>query len=224
VSPPALAQRVLTPVLRSAGLVGIERIIASHADWDHAGGLGAVRELYPDAEILVSRWNAATRAGRLLAQTSPRTVRHLAAGDGFALGEARAEVLQPAADSLGGRNDNSLVIVLAFGATRVLLTGDIERRAEEELRKLPELPGVSVLKVPHHGSRTSSGAALLARLRPTIAVAQLAGRNRFGFPHEEVVARYASFGTAWLSTAADGEVELVSDGQMARLRSCRGTD
>ncbi len=223
-SPPALAQRVLSPVLRRAGLAGLERIIASHADWDHAGGLAAVEELYPGAEILVSRWNAAPDGGRGLAQASPRTIHHLAAGDGFALGEARAEVLQPGADSLGGRNDNSLVIVLAFGATRVLLTGDIERRAEEELRKLPDLPGVSVLKVPHHGSRTSSGAALLARLRPSIAVAQLAGRNRFGFPHEEVVARYASFGSAWLSTAADGEVELVSDGQMARLRPCRGDD
>lgn len=65
---------------------------------------------------------------------------------------------------------------------------------------------------------------MLERLRPTIAVAQLARRNRFGFPHEEVVARYASFGTAWLSTAVDGEVELVSDGQIARLRPCRGTD
>jgi len=205
-------------------VAGLERIIASHADWDHAGGLAAARELYPDAEVLVSRWNTSGDGGRSRAQASRPTVRYLAAGDGFALGEARAEVLQPGADSLGGRNDNSLVIVLAYGATRVLLTGDIERRGEEELRKLPDLPGVSVLKVPHHGSRTSSGAALLARLRPTIAVAQLASRNRFGFPHDEVVARYASFRTAWLSTAADGEVELVSDGQMARLRLCRGTD
>lgn len=223
-SPPALAQRVLRPVMSRAGFAGLERIIASHADWDHAGGLAAVRELYPDAATHVSHWNAAAGGGRGLDPAPPGRVRHLAAGDGFALGEAWAEVLHPGAHSLGGRNDNSVVVVVAFGATRVLLTGDIEHRAEEELRNLPELPGVSVLKVPHHGSRTSSGAALLERLRPTIAVAQLARRNRFGFPHEEVVARYASFGTAWLSTAADGEVELVSDGQMARLRLCRGTD
>jgi competence protein ComEC len=62
---------------------------------------------------------------------------------------------------------------------------------------------------------------LLARLRPAAAVVQAARRNRFGFPHPEVVERYRQLGVAWLVTAEAGEIRMVSDGQISRLQRCR---
>jgi competence protein ComEC len=102
-----------------------------------------------------------------------------------------------------------------------LLTGDIEESGELRLGERGDLSGATVLKVPHHGSRTSSRQGLIQKLRPTVAVAQLSLRNRFGFPHPEVVARYEALGAAWLATSVHGEIRMVSDGQLSRLQLCR---
>ena len=223
-APPSMLSSVVLPVLRRSGLIGIQRIIASHEDWDHAGGLQEVRAAYPDAEFLLSPRN--THAGELRGIAGRKCPESgwLQAGDRLVLGGARAEVLQPGARSLGGRNDNSLVLAVQFGATSLLLTGDIETAGEQNLVRHSRVAGSSILKVPHHGSRTSSQPALLDKVRPAAAVVQAGRRNRFGFPHAEVVARYRSRGAVWLNTAAEGEIRMVSDGQIARLRTCRRSE
>ena len=122
-----------------------------------------------------------------------------------------------AIDPLASENDNSLVLVLGYAGRRVLFAGDIEAEGEAALVAAGPEP-VDVLKVPHHGSRTSSSKALLAALRPRLAVASLAAGNRYRFPHPDVVARYRARevplyrtdrdGALSLRIAADGELEL----------------
>ena len=216
-----LASRVVAPVLQDSRLSGVHRIIASHADWDHAGGLAALWAKYPQAEFMVSGQSALDRRGPGWGQAPRAEWTRLGAGDVLSAGRSSVEVLQPGDQPMGGRNNNSLVLQIRYGATTVLLTGDIEAPAEARLGERPSLGGATLLKVPHHGSRTSSQPSLLARLLPTVAVAQLASQNRFGFPHEEVVERYRKLKTAWLSTDTHGAIGMVSDGQLSRLRPCR---
>jgi competence protein ComEC len=101
------------------------------------------------------------------------------------------------------------VLLVAAGAVRVLLAGDIERPSEMVLLgggRLPER--VDLLVAPHHGSRTSSSPAFVARVRPRHVVYAAGYRHHFGHPHPEVVARYARFGAQPWNTASDGAVQF----------------
>jgi competence protein ComEC len=132
----------------------------------------------------------------------------------------------PAGDFGGlGTNDRSLVLSLAFGGHQVLFGGDIERAAEGRLLALEtERLRSTILKVPHHGSRTSSTAAFVAAVRPTLAVVSAGFRNPFGFPHPEVLRRYAAAGCRVLRTDADGAISLRidADGNIAAQRTRQG--
>jgi competence protein ComEC len=117
------------------------------------------------------------------------------------------------------------VLRVAAGGTAMLLTGDIERGAERALVRAGLAPAAALL-VPHHGSRSSSSAELLAAARPQLAVAATGYRNRFGHPAPEVQARYAQAGARLLRTDRDGAVELrlSPDGlgvQLERARRAR---
>ena len=116
------------------------------------------------------------------------------------------------------RNDDSLVIELRYGRVSVVLPGDIGRAVEAELS--PEVPPapLRVLKVPHHGSQTSSSAEFIAALRPRVAVVSAGRPNRFGHPAPDVVRRYQDFGVMVLHTG-DGAISLCTDGSSLSLAS-----
>ena len=134
----------------------------------------------------------------------------------------RVDVLWPqAADGNCDDNDRSIVLRLSYGGRRVLLTGDIEAAAEERLLHRHAGTGAleaDVLKIAHHGSRTSSTAGFVAAVAPKLAVASVGRNNRYGFPAGAVVERLRGLGTTVLRTdtagavlvrlAADGELEL----------------
>jgi competence protein ComEC len=102
-----------------------------------------------------------------------------------------------------------------------LLTGDIEAAGERAL--VDRLAGrrFDVLKAPHHGSRTSSGATLLDAVAPWLAVASAGSSNRYGFPHAEVVRRYADRGIPLLSTDRVGAVSVVMDARGVRVETAK---
>ena len=109
-------------------------------------------------------------------------------------------------------NDESLVLTLGFAGRRVLFTGDIEAPAEDRLIGLPEgVLASSILKVPHHGSRTSSTARFVDAVAPQLAVISVGFDNRFGFPHPDVVRRYAARRCLVARTDEDGAVQVRVD-------------
>ena len=101
----------------------------------------------------------------------------------------------------------------------MLFRSDVEEEGEAALLAQERLGPVTVLKAPHHGSRTSSTPALLSRLSPRFAVFCVGRRNRFGFPHPEVQARYVQGGTECFRTDLQGAVTLESDGRDVRVRT-----
>lgn len=112
-------------------------------------------------------------------------------------------------------NNNSLVLRLADGRDHFLLTGDIEKQAEEQLvaEQAQEPLAADFLKVPHHGSKTSSTEAFLQAVEPHFAVVSVGESNAFGHPAPEIVERYQRDGVRLLRTDRDGAITALTDGQ-----------
>lgn len=214
-------QRVLVPLLRALG-ERLDVLVLSHRDNDHTGGAAAVLGMQPQSELLDSI-EASHPLHRL------RTPRPCRAGQTWAWDGVRFEVLHPraAADDSPGVKPNALSCVLrvqAADGASALLAGDIERDQESGLLVTPGAPGLraDVLLVPHHGSKTSSSAAFLDAVAPSLAIVQAGYRNRFGHPAPEVLARYNERGVSVADTVTCGALRWHS-GEPARWRCERET-
>lgn len=208
-------ERVVVPALRALGVRRLDLMVLSHADSDHAGGGASVAAALPVARV------ASGEPGELevLAAEACRRGRHWL-WDGIAF-----RVLWPSAAEVGGAggNDSSCVLEVAAGERRLLLPGDIERDSERRLVGAGGLRRADVVLMPHHGSATSSSAALVEALAPGLAVATAAWRNRWGFPRPEVAARWRQAGARVLSTGEHGAltITLCSDDRGVAVSSYR---
>jgi len=108
-------------------------------------------------------------------------------------------------------NDLSVVLLLEWGAFRALLTGDAPQAVENALARTGLLEDIDVLKVGHHGSRTSTGSALLRATLPEVALISAGRDNGFGHPHAEVLDRLAAHGVRVLRTDRDGTIVVRVD-------------
>jgi competence protein ComEC len=198
-------ERIIAPYLRATGVERLDAMIVTHNDTDHSGGAASVLENFEVTSILSSLAPGHPLLG--LAADA----RRCEAGQAWTWDGVRFELLHPVHAKVKPKkvNDLSCVLKVSAGAHSMLLTGDIEKPSEAQL--LVRAPGsfpVDVLLVPHHGSRTSSGAEFLAAARPAIAVVPVGYRNRFGHPNAEVVARYGSAGIPLRRTDLEGAVTV----------------
>jgi competence protein ComEC len=115
-----------------------------------------------------------------------------------------------AADPVRTVNDNSLVVALRYGGRTILFTGDVETEGEDDL-VAAGIGHADVVKVPHHGSPTSSTAALIAATRPALAVISCGRANAFGFPAPRVVDRWRASGASVARTDTDGAITVTID-------------
>ncbi len=203
----------LLGALRRAGIDRLDAVFVSHAHPDHFAGLSAL----VDRVDIGAVWFNGRRGGRswqaMARRLTARGVPLRRARPGrFSVGGLAVSVLVggPRPSEPLSENDASLVLRVDGPAASVLLTGDLE--AAGEARLLAEAPRpVTVLKAPHHGSRTSSGPALLDRLCPAAVVHTVGRHNRFGLPHPAVLARYAAADIDNHRTDRDGRVTLDLD-------------
>lgn len=217
------AGRVL-PALRRAGVDHLDRVLVSHADGDHFEGLFTVIQQTSVGAIWIpSRRRLPRRMSSLLDSAESRgiPIRVVEAGDDFGPAPApvQVEVIHPWPGwdtQLGAEerseNNRSLVVRVQLGSVSFLLTGDIEQPTELRLLRAGRVERSTVLKVPHHGSRTSSTAGFVAAVDPLVAVAGIGQNNRYGFPHASVSARYLGRRTALYWTGRHGAVRTCTDG------------
>jgi competence protein ComEC len=125
---------------------------------------------------------------------------------------------QGVADLPSGNND-SIVLRLRFGRRTFLLTGDAESDAERALVASGDDLRADVLKVAHHGSRTSSTEAFVSATRPTLAVVSVGRDSPYGHPHAEVLARWRTCGAQLLTTGRSGTVTVSTDGEDLKVDS-----
>jgi competence protein ComEC len=199
--------RVLLPYLRMRGIAGLDGMVVSHGDSDHTGGALAV---LGDQQV---GWLASSLAqSHPIVRAAPRHVR-CAAGQRWEWDGVRFEMLHPAAsmyaDPAPKANGRSCTLRITNGRTAILLAGDIEAAQEAALvSNSAERLRADVLLAPHHGSGTSSTAAFLAAVQPSVGVFQVGWRNRYKHPKKEVFERYGALGIERLRTDELGALSL----------------
>lgn len=231
-SPVDTGKRAVLPLLRARRRAELDTLVVSHPHPDHYGGLGAVLDGVRVGEVWDTGQGPAEHPeggfARVLARARGRGVPIRSPGElcgrAHRRGEARVEVLAPCPSWSGELepNDNSFVLRLVYGRRAVLLTGDAEREREAELvATRPRELRADVLKVGHHGSRTSSTPAFLAAVRPEVALVSTGVRNRFGHPHAETEAALSLVGARSLRTDLRGAVVVETDGERLEVRPSR---
>ena len=223
-----VGDRVVAPVIRDAGFRRLDLVALTHGDPDHIGGAASIvgefrpREVWEGipvprspplttlrtlTESIGSRWANVYARDRTVVDDVEIVARHPEVADW-----ERQKV----------RNDDSLVLELRWRDVSVLLTGDIGREIERDLATAIPRARLRVMKVPHHGSLTSSSADFVTAMKPTVAVVSVGRGNHFGHPVPEVVARYRAVGAEIFRTDRDGAVTVETDGRAIEVHTFSG--
>jgi competence protein ComEC len=207
------AKRVVLPFLNGEGIAKLDAFVVSHDDTDHAGGKDTILTQMP-----VDRVISSLPLGQLLPNYSIRHVRCLAQ-QGWTWDGVKFEMLYPALRHYENQaisdNNRSCVLKVTSASGSVLLTGDIEKSAEQTLLAsqigYPNLNSLQtdVMIAPHHGSKTSSSSAFVSITSPKLTVFTAGYLNRFRHPRPEVMLRYQAAGSQILRSDYDGAILLA---------------
>jgi len=223
-----IGTRVLEPALWARGISSIDTLLLTHGDPDHIGGAMPIVEDFRPSHLwqgipvarAVSLRNILRRAA-----ASGAGIEQRREGEELHVGDVRLLVLHPPApdwERRTVRNDDSVVLEVVYGDVALLLTGDIG--AEIERAIVPRLVPAKtrILKVAHHGSRTSTSRELLDAWHPQIALISCGRGNPFGHPAPEVIARLEAIGARIYRTDLDGEITVDTDGQRVSVTTFTG--
>jgi len=188
---------VVVPFLRSLRAKQVDMLVISHGDNDHIGGAPAILK-----QFLVKK--VKTSVPKELPMVSAS---YCLRGEEWNWDNVNFKFLYPTEHLLGFDNDSSCVLKVTSGSQHILLTGDIEKFAEHELIKTEEANlAADILVAPHHGSKTSAVDAFLADVHPRYVLFPIGYRNRYHFPHEEVIEKYNALHTIKIDTVAAGAI------------------
>ncbi|OGV96966.1 hypothetical protein A2W24_02465 [Microgenomates group bacterium RBG_16_45_19] len=224
----------------------IELVVATHPELDHIAGLVPVLKRYQIETVLVSDAGKETEIFNQFLEGVRQSRADLLIADRgmeLALGEIKLTVLAPQKDEAilaqwyqnpaymdqtvlgakqtGGRNEvnqRSVVLWVAFREIEALLTGDISLNEEKELVKVG-LSQAEILKVAHHGSKTSTSEELLAAIEPKIAIVEVGEKNTYGHPQATVLDRLKAHGSLIWRTDLNGQITVSSDGRQLTIES-----
>lgn len=213
-----IGEDVVSPYLWSRSIKKLDVIVCTHAHEDHTGGIGALIDNFHPSELWTGAngQNAVWRDLQSRALAKHVRIISMRRGRNFDFGTAHIEVLSPPDDYVASdapKNNDSLVLKVIYGKHSFLLTGDMEKQMEAQLMADTTLAHADVLKVGHHGSKTSSTEMFLDTVRPTFAVISDGFENSFHHPHGDVLARLAEHRTEVLRTDLQGLITIRSDGR-----------
>ena len=192
-----IGENTLVPYLLDRKIKKIDYMIISHFDYDHVNGLLTVLEKLEVSKIIIGKQgeeNEQYKQFKKLVNQKNVTVLNVKKGDVVNIEkDIKFNVLFPTSELIQENviNNNSLVVKLEHKDFKMLFTGDIEEIAEERLLKLydKEELKADILKVPHHGSKTSSSQKFLEAVSPKLALIGVGENNKFGHPNDEVLNR-----------------------------------
>jgi competence protein ComEC len=223
-----IGARVIAPALWARGVSHLDALLVTHGDPDHLGGArSTVRDFDP-----LALWEGVLVPPHLPMQQMRDAARDeriplvsLRSGTTWTSGGVRITVLHPQEpdwERQRVRNDDSVVLDVRYGDAAFLLTGDISADVERTL--LPHLgpSRLRVLKVGHHGSRTSTSRELLEQWRPQVALISAGRGNTFGHPTGEVLRRLGSIGATVLRTDRHGQITVETDGRTLTVTTFTG--
>lgn len=224
-----IGEAVVSEFLWEKGYSQVDYILATHADADHIQGLTDIAKNFrvrtaifggtpPDDADFIELHNV------LQKKSVPFTV--VSRGDVLNFGEVKIEVLYPEKDESPqavSDNNHSLVLRVIYGERKFLLTGDIEKETERELINAPEFLQADVVKVAHHGSKTSSTENFINSAKAKIAVISVGRDSPFGHPKAEIVERWKNAKARVLTTGENGTISFSTDGKDLQLKTFNKT-
>lgn len=205
----SIAKKTLIPLLKYYGISSLKQVIISHGDNDHYGELEELSETIKIKQILFGK---GTRHKESFDQTVKKIqTKNTKLTEVVAIREKRIiigprlSVLWPIEEGTG-ENEDSLVLYGKIGEKYWLFTGDLDSKGENDIvRYYPNLT-VDILKVGHHGSKTSTGELLLERLKPSISLISAGRNNSYGHPHSEVITRLKKYKSILYRTDEQGAI------------------
>jgi len=199
-----MGDAALVPFLIANQVNNIDTIIISHGDNDHIGGLQAIMSNFTIGKILSSVPNKI-----------PRAAEHCHSGQSWIWDGVRFDILSPTSDTSFAGNNASCVLKISTADASLLLTGDIEKKAEKALLKNNTINlDAEVVLIPHHGSKTSSTEAFIGAISPAIAISSAGYRNPYKHPATEIVERYKENGVVVFDTSCSGQLSFVLDDEI----------
>jgi competence protein ComEC len=211
-----IGEQVVSPYLWSRGVKQLDVVALTHAHHDHLDGLHSVIQNFRVGELWIGRDEETAAFESLLREARERGIRivHEVSGNKFDWDGITGNVLWPAdlTPVNEASNDDSLVLRLEDGSIRFLLSGDIQKKVEQRLVAQHAEITADFLKVPHHGSKTSSTPDFVGAVAPKVAVVSAGEANPFGHPAPSTIERYTQAGVHLLRTDRDGIVTALTDG------------
>lgn len=202
---------IIVPFLRGKGINQIDKLILTHGDMDHIGGaLSLIKEikikqiLFPDVKERSETEAAIVKA----AEEKGIQVCYVSSGQGWKSDVSQFFILSPEKNFGGDKNRGSLTILASAGGLNWFFGGDLDQEGEEEIVKKYPKAVIDVLKVGHHGSRTSSSPVFLNKYKPKTALISAGENNRFGHPHQEALAHLKEIGAKVYRTDTQGEISF----------------
>jgi competence protein ComEC len=193
-------EAVLLPFLTHEGIEKIDLLMISHGDGDHIGGAASVLDAFPHTPVL----------GQGIDELSAVSRKHCGTGQSWNWDGIEFTVLHPDGVTYKATNNRSCVLKIEGGGGSVLITGDIEQPVEARLlRHSHDRLAADILVAPHHGSKSSSGTDFIEAVSPQIVIFAAGYRNRYQFPKQQIVERYASFGSDLYSSGRHGAIRIA---------------
>jgi competence protein ComEC len=224
-----IGMRVVAPFLWQRQIRRFDLLVLSHTHPNHARGLVSILRHFPTRHLLTNGTSLHADYFQDLATISSRwgTEMHTApvGPRQWRWGNLHLSVLSPPAAEASSapswhpptENDRALVLLLQYGATRILLTSDIQHATERWLLRHSDTLHADVLQIPHHGSRTSTLPAFVQRVRPRVGIISAGAGNPYGHPHPEVLQTLAEQHVQIYRTDKHGAITITSDGTHYRV-------